>query len=80
MIGRYQAQITEGENNEDERHSLQELVAQEVMKYGHPANNKGLSVIGDDARMYGVFKNSLDVKGNYSDLLEGTIDGSGKNL
>ena len=80
MIGRYQAQITEGENNEDERHSLQELVAQEVMKYGHPANNKGLSVIGDDARMYGVFKNSLDVKGNYSDLLAGTMDGSGKNL
>lgn len=80
MIGRYQAQVTEGESNEDERGALQELVASEVMKYGHPANCKGLSVIGEDSRMYGVFKNSLDVKGNYSDLLNGTLEGSGHKL
>lgn len=80
MIGRYDASTKEGDNNEDERIALQELVAQEVMKYGHPANNKGLSVIGEDARMYGLFKSSLDVKGNYSDLLAGTMDNSGRNL
>lgn len=80
MIGRYQAQVTEGESNENERVALQELVASEVMKYGHPANCKGLAVIGEDSRMYGVFKNSLDVKGNYSDLLNGTLEGSGNNL
>lgn len=80
MIGRYDSAATEGDNNEDERLALQDLVAQEVMKYGHPENNKGLSVIGDDAKMYGVFRNSLDVKGNYSDLLAGTLDNSGRNL
>lgn len=80
MIGRYQARVSEGESDEAERASLQEIVAQEVMKYGHPANCKGLSVIGADSRMYGVFKNSLDTKGNYSDLLNGTLEGTGNHL
>lgn len=76
MIGQYQAHVDAGSDNEQDRFALQEMVASEVMTYGHPANNRGLSVIGEDSRMFGLFKNALDPSGNYSDLLSGTLVGT----
>ncbi|HAR46377.1 MAG TPA: hypothetical protein DCS05_09485, partial [Nitrospiraceae bacterium] len=85
MLGRFQANSAAGddaagENGIEQRLMLQDLVIAEVQKYGHPSNNKGLSLTGESSRLYGMFRNSIDAKGNFSDLLKGTLEGSGNQM
>jgi len=80
MIARYQNALNDGTGEDADRLELQELVAKEIGTYGHPKNNKGLILTGDTSKMFGLFKNAVDEKGQYSDLLAGTIEGSGRTL
>lgn len=80
MIGRYQNSVNDGTAEDADRLELQELVAKEIDTYGHPKNNKGLLITGESSKMFGMFRNAVDEKGQFSDLLAGTIDGSGRTL
>lgn len=59
--------------DENERTRLQELVVSEIDKYGHPKNNSKLCLTGSSSRQFGLFMNSVDEKGQFSDLLAGTL-------
>lgn len=80
ILGRYQASAEAGDGDELERLALQDIVTAEISRYGHPANNKGLSLTGESSRMFGMFRNAIDTKGQFSDLLNGTLEGSGRAL
>ena len=80
MIARYQNSVNDGTAEDVDRHELQELISKEIDTYGHPKNNKGLLITGESSRMFGLFKNAVDEKGQFSDLLAGTMDGSGRTL
>jgi SNF2 family DNA or RNA helicase len=80
MIARYQNAMNDGTTEDVDRLELQELVAKEIDTYGHPKNNKGLLITGESSKMFGLFRNAVDEKGKFSDLLSGTIDGSGGSL
>lgn len=80
MIARYQNSLNDGTAEDSDRIELQELVANEINTYGHPKNNKGLMITGESSKMFGLFKNAVDEKGQFSDLLAGTIEGSGRTL
>lgn len=80
MIARYQNAVNDGTAEDADRLELQELVSKEIDTYGHPKNNKGLLITGESSKMFGLFKNAVDEKGQFSDLLAGTIDGSGRTL
>ncbi len=80
MIGRYDNAVTEGTADEAERIELQEKIVAEIDRFGHPKNNRKLVLTGESARMFGLFANSVDQKGNFSDLLNGTLDKSGRML
>jgi SNF2 family DNA or RNA helicase len=80
MIARYQNSVNDGTAEDADRIELQELVAKEIDTYGHPKNNKGLLITGESSKMFGLFKNAVDEKGQFSDLLAGTIGGSGRSL
>ena len=80
MIGRYDSSMTDGTAEDAERIALQEIITAEIDHFGHPKNNKGLIVTGEAARTFGLFANAVDQKGNFSDLLNGTLDKSGRML
>ena len=80
MIARYQNSLNDGTAEDAERIELQEMVAKEISTYGHPKNNKKLLLTGESSKMFGLFKNAVDEKGQFSDLLAGTIEGSGRAL
>lgn len=80
MIARMGADADAGEDISQRRAELQELVTAEIQRFGHPKHNKGLILIGEGSRMFGMFKNAVDEKGNFSDLLAGTLDKSGSTL
>ena len=80
MIARYQNSVNDGTAEDVDRIELQELISKEIDTYGHPKNNKGLLITGESSKMFGLFKNAVDEKGQFSDLLAGTIDGSGRTL
>lgn len=80
MIGRYENSMSIGLTDDTERVVLQELVTAEINRFGHPKNNKKLTITGESARMFGMFANAVDQKGNFSDLLNGTLDKSGRML
>lgn len=74
MIARMSTSLDAGEDVTNDRAELQELVVNEIKRFGHPKNNKGLILAGEGSRMFGMFKNSVDVNGNFSDLLSGTLE------
>lgn len=74
MLARMASKAEAGEDVSVDRAELQEMVSAEVEKYGHPRNNKGLVLAGGGSRLFGMFKNAVDEKGNFSDLLAGTLD------
>ncbi len=76
MIARMGTKADAGEGISHERAELQELVTAEIQRFGHPKHNKGLILVGEGSRMFGMFKNAVDEKGNFSDLLAGTLDKS----
>jgi len=80
MIGRYQNAVSDGAGDESERLALQELIVAEIERYGHPANNKKLNVTGSSSRAFGAFAASVDRNGAFSDLLAGTLEGTGRTL
>jgi N12 class adenine-specific DNA methylase len=80
LLGRYQNRIAEGINEPTELAYLQELVTKEIDKYGHPLNNKKLLLTGASSKMFGLFINAVDTKGNFSDLLSGTMEQAGNAL
>ncbi len=80
MIARYQNTVNDGTAEDADLLELQELVSKEIDTYGHPKNNRGLLLTGESSKMFGLFKNAVDEKGQFSDLLAGTMDGSGRTL
>jgi archaellum component FlaC len=74
LLGRYHSKVTSGTNEDAVLAALQEMVTSEIEKYGLPKNNKGLVITGETSRQFGMFLNSVDEKGNFSDLLAGTIE------
>lgn len=76
MLARMSSDEAQGEDVTERRKALQELVVAEIEKYGHPANNPKLSVSGPDARAFGVFVNCVNIKGDFSAMLAGTLDKS----
>lgn len=76
MIARMSTSFDAGEDVTNDRAELQELIVNEIKRFGHPKNNKGLILAGEGSRMFGMFKNSVDVNGNFSDLLAGTLEKS----
>ncbi len=84
MIARYQNQqgseTEAGMDESFELSALQELVAAEIQKYGHPKNNKALLLTGESSRAFGLFANAMDEKGNFSDLLSGTLQQADRAL
>ena len=80
MIGRYQNAVNDGTAEDADRLELQEIITREINTYGHPKNNKGLIITGESSKMFGMFRNAVDEKGQFSDLLAGTMGGSGRTL
>ncbi len=80
MIGRFESAMVDDTATDAERLALQELIVSEIERFGHPKNNKKLTITGESARMFGLFANAIDQKGNFSDLLTGTLDKSGRML
>jgi len=80
MIARYQNSVNDGTAEDADRLELQELVVKEIDRFGHPKNNKGLMLIGESSKMFGLFKGAVDEKGQFTDLLAGTLEGSGRTL
>lgn len=80
MIGRYDNSLSQGTADDAERLALQEIVVAEIERFGHPKNNTKLYLAGEQARMFGMFSNSVDEKGNFSDLLAGNLVKSGNIL
>jgi len=80
MIGRYREASLEGVSESSELAMLQDMVSAEIGKYGHPKNNKALNLTGESARMFGLFMNAMDEKGNFSDLLAGNMNAAGNTL
>ena len=80
MIARYQNSVNDGTAEDTDRLEIQELVTNEITAYGHPKNNKGLLMTGESAKMFGLFRNAVDEKGQFSDLLAGTMENSGRTL
>lgn len=76
MIAKMGVDEEAGENVDARRKFLQDAVVAEIDKYGHPKNNKKLAGLDSNSRAFGVFRNSVDTKGNFSDLLAGTLDKS----
>ena len=69
LLGRLKA------NPDDmERERLQGMVTAEMSRYGHPKNNNRLRLTGSSSRMFGLFMNSVDEKGAFSDFLAGTME------
>jgi len=60
--------------DENERTRLQEIVVAEIDKYGHPKSNSKLCLTGSSSREFGLFMNSVDEKGQFSDFLAGTLE------
>jgi len=80
MLGRLQVKENEGTAGTEEIFELQEIVTREIDKYGHPKNNKGINLLGESSRAFGLFLNAVDEKGNFSDLLSGNLQDTGKSL
>lgn len=80
MLGRFDNSISDGTANDAERLGLQELIVGEIERFGHPKNNKKLIITGESAKMFGLFANAVDQKGTFSDLLNGSLDKSGRML
>lgn len=80
MLGRLQVKETEGTAETEEISELQEIVTREIDRYGHPKNNKGINLLGESSRAFGLFLNAVDEKGNFSDLLSGNLQDTGKSL
>lgn len=80
MLGRYKNKLDVGEAEDTERLTLQEMVTAEIEKYGLPKNNRRLWMTGENARQFGFFLNAVDEKGNFSDLLAGTIEEAADKL
>ncbi len=76
-LSRFQNDINQGNWDATEQMRLQELVANEINKYGHPKKNKGLILAGESSRYFGIFSNAMDEQGNYSTLLTGEISTKG---
>ena len=77
MISRY-ANLGQDPDNTDAdsmRLEIQDLVAAEIQRYGHPKQNKGLVLTGESSKTFGYFFNAVDENGNFSDLLA-----TGKNV
>lgn len=74
MIAKMGVDEANGEDVGQRRSALQELVTSEITRYGHPQNNKKLTLAGASSRAFGVFMNSVDKEGNFSDLLAGNLD------
>ena len=74
MIAKMGIEEANGEDVGPRRAALQELVASEITRYGHPQNNKKLTLAGASSRAFGVFLNAIDKEGNFSDLLAGNLD------
>ena len=74
MMARYDAeQKTPDADQTVDLDELRELVTNEIDKYGHPKNNKGLMTAGEWARGFGMFANAIDERGGFCDLLAGTL-------
>ena len=80
MIARYQDRFNNGSADDSERLALQDLISNEIDRFGHPKNNRGIMLTGESSKMFGLFSNALDEKGNFSDLLNGTLEDSGRHL
>lgn len=76
MIARMSSKNDAGEDIENERLELQELITKEIERFGHPKNNKGLVLAGEGSRTFGMFKNAVDINGHFSDLLSGKLEKS----
>ena len=80
MIGRYMQANTEGVEDPTELSMLQDMVVAEIDRYGHPKHNKAITLTGESSRTFGLFLNAVDEKGNFSDLLAGTLNAAGNTL
>ncbi|WP_318192852.1 SNF2-related protein [Vibrio sp. 1865] len=76
-LARFQNDTNQDNWNATEQMRLQELVANEINKYGHPKQNKGLILAGERSRYFGVFSNAMDENGDYSTLLTGEVSTKG---
>lgn len=76
MLAKLAADEEGGEDVSGRRAVLQDAIVQEMNKYGHPANNAKFKVVGASSRAFGMFMNSIDTNGKFSDLLAGTLDKS----
>lgn len=76
-LARFQNDTNQGNWDATEQMRLQELVANEINKYGHPKQNKGLILAGESSRYFGVFSNAMDENGEYSTLLTGDVSTKG---
>lgn len=76
MIAKMGTDEEAGEDVTARRGHLQNLVVAEIGRYGHPANNFKMPLMGENSRAFGVFLNSVDKEGKFSDLLSGTLDKS----
>ncbi|WFQ78106.1 SNF2-related protein (plasmid) [Xenorhabdus sp. SF857] len=70
-MARFQNDVSQGNWDATEQMRLQEIVANEINKYGHPKQNKGLILAGESSRYFGIFSNAMDEQENYSTLLTG---------
>lgn len=76
MIAKMGADEEAGEDVSARREKLQNLVVAEISRYGHPANNFTVPLMGENSRAFGIFLNFVDKEGKFSDLLAGTLDKS----
>ena len=79
MIAKMGVDEEGGEDVTARRAALQERVVAEIEKYGHPANNSGLCLMGENSRAFGMFRNAVDSEGNFSDLLSGKLSKTGSH-
>lgn len=66
--------LDDGQDVGSEQDGLRALVTAEVEKYGQPRNNKKLALAGKSSRAWGFFASALKEDGNFSDLLQGTLE------
>ena len=73
LLAKFHHKVQEGDYDPGDQLKLQAVVSSEVEKYGHPKGNKGLLLMGEKSRYFGMFANAMDESGNFSDLLEGQL-------
>lgn len=74
MLAKMGADEEAGEDVSARRLAMQDVIVAEMNKYGHPRNNPKFVVEGTQSRSFGMFMNSIDENGKFSDFLSGKLD------